>query len=268
MKRSLVKHLVCPETQCPLALEVIEEVNGEVRTGVLKSRNGRTYPIERFVPRFVRSDEYASTFSEQRKHVRRHFSDYRRDRVDELTDDLFFRSTGFDPAGFAGLTLDAGCGYGRFLSVIERQGGEVIGVDLSAESAALAYEAAGTRPNVHVVNADLARLPFRRGYFQRIFSIGVLHHTPNPQRSFEDLVSHLSEGGEIAVWVYAPGEKSASDAWRKVTTKLPLGVVYVWCVVKRGAVCLGEIATEGRRSLRDSYPGRNAQDAILATSHG
>jgi SAM-dependent methyltransferase len=83
---------------------------------------------------------------------------------------------------------------------------------------------------VHIVQADLTRLPFAENHFQRAFSIGVLHHTPDTRRSFLALPRHLAEGGEIAIWIYAPENKIGSDVWRKVTTKLPLAAV---CVVHR-----------------------------------
>jgi SAM-dependent methyltransferase len=231
MKPSLVNHLVCPYEGSPLSLEIMETDGQEVKEGRLHTASGRTYPIRAGVPRFVASDDYVATFSRQRQLVRSHFETYRREFDYNTAAELFVQSTGFDLARLDGLTLDAGCGYGRFLRVLAQAGGEVIGVDLSSDSVELAYDFTGRAANVHIVQADLAHLPFPQGHFRRAFSIGVLHHTPDTRDAFLKLVPYLEEGGDIAIWVYAPEKKVGSNAWRKVSTRLPLGLVYGWCIV-------------------------------------
>lgn len=242
MKRSLVKHLVCPVDGIPLELEIAETEGGEVKTGTLRSAKGREYRVRNFVPRFVDGDDYTSSFSRQREHVQRHFDSYRNGFDEAATTRLFRQSTGFDLSRLDGVTLDAGCGYGRFLRVIDRAGGEIIGVDLSSRTVELAFDFAGRGEHVHIVQADLTKLPFARGHFQRAFSIGVLHHTPDTRASFEGLLPHLADGSEIAIWVYAPEKKVASNRWRKLTTKLPLAAVYAWCISN-------EVLFAGVRSL-------------------
>jgi SAM-dependent methyltransferase len=230
MKPWLVDHLVCPEDGSPLLLDIGEMDGDEVKTGILRSPSGRVYPIRNWVPRFVAADDYSGTFSRQRQHVREHFDIYRRAFDDDAAARLFVQSTGLDLSHLEGLTLDAGCGYGRFLRVIDRAGGEVIGVDLSSDSVELAFDFTGRAKNAHIVQADLTRLPFPKRHFRRAFSIGVLHHTPDTRVSFQALLDYLEEGGDIAIWVYAPEYKVASNVWRNVTTRLPLAVVYAWCI--------------------------------------
>jgi SAM-dependent methyltransferase len=231
MKPFLIDYLVCPEDSSPLRLQIDDMDGSEVITGMLYSRSGHEYPIRHGVPRFVRDDEYATTFSRQRQHVRDHFETYLREFDNAAAAKLFIDSTGFDLSHLSGLTLDAGCGYGRFLRVIHQAGGNVVGVDLSGESVELAFEFVGRAENVHIIQADLSRLPFPQCHFRRIFSIGVLHHTPSTKSSFCSLLPYLEEGGEIAIWVYAPENKVTSNRWRTITTKLPLGVVYAWCIM-------------------------------------
>lgn len=231
MKESLVGHLVCPIDGTPLELVITEVEGGEIKTGELRSSMGRTYAIQRFIPRFVDADRYATTFSKQRELARKHFDQYRLNFDDHAAKELFVDSTGFDLTRLDGITLDAGCGYGRFLRVVDNAGGEIIGVDLSTSSVDLAFDFVGRRDRVHIVQADLTKLPFRKAHFRRAFSIGVLHHTPDTRASFEKLPAFVEHGGEIAIWVYAPEKKISSDRWRKITTKLPLSVVYSWCVL-------------------------------------
>ena len=231
MKQSLLAHLRCPEDGSPLQLEVAQMDEGEIKSGFLRSASGRIYPIRDYIPRFVDGDQYTTTFTRQRQLERRHFETYQREFDAADAAELLVRSTGFDLSRLDGLTLDAGCGYGRFLRVIDGIGdGEVIGVDLSAGSVEFAFEFAGRGERVHIIQADLGRLPFPRRHFRRAFSIGVLHHTPDTRASFERLLPYLEEGGDIAIWVYAPQYKVASDVWRRLTTKLPLGLVYAWCI--------------------------------------
>jgi SAM-dependent methyltransferase len=231
MKPSFVNHLVCPIDGSPLQLEITEMDGEEVKEGGLRTPAGRTYPVRAGIPRFVAGDDYVATFSRQRQHVRSHFDTYRREFNYETAAELFVRSTGFDLSHLDGLTLDAGCGYGRFLRVLAQSGGEVVGVDLSSDSVELAYDFIGRDKKVHIVQADLGRLPFPKRHFRRAFSIGVLHHTPDTRTSFLKLLPYLEGGGDVAVWVYAPEKKVTSNAWRKVSTRLPLGVVYGWCII-------------------------------------
>lgn len=236
MKRSLLQHLVCPVDGKPLTLVDAAEERNEIKSGALVSSEGRRYEIRRFIPRFVPSEQYSDTFSEQRRMTRRHFEKYRSSASGDLavagaeTVKLFCSTTGFK-APLGGVTLDAGCGYGRFLRSAASLGTEVIGVDLSTDTVELAYDAAGTEPKVHIVQADLGNLPFRPNYFPQVFSIGVLHHTPDPPHFFGRLARHVAPGGEFAVWVYAPEFKRTPDRWRVITTRLPLRLVWAWCIV-------------------------------------
>jgi uncharacterized protein YbaR (Trm112 family) len=64
MHPSFLKYLCCPESGEPLKLDAHEtRANGMVWRGVLWSeQQGREYPIVRGVPRFVRREQYASSF--------------------------------------------------------------------------------------------------------------------------------------------------------------------------------------------------------------
>jgi SAM-dependent methyltransferase len=100
--------------------------------------------------------------------------------------------------------LDAGCGTGRHTFFAARYGArEVVAVDLG-ESVRTAQRHVGRLPNVVVVQADLHRLPLRADDpgFDLIYSIGVLHHLPDPRAGFLALAGRLAPGGEILAWVY------------------------------------------------------------------
>jgi uncharacterized protein YbaR (Trm112 family) len=183
MKYDFLEILRCPTCKTRLDLSVAEEEHGEVKTGTLTCAGGvHTYRVSKFVPRFVDADKYADSFSLQRLYVRKHFKYYREDKTG---DELFFPTTGFDPEEIKqGHSLEIGAGYGRFVDVVQRAGGKIVGVDLSTHSIELAQDFAGLRANVYLVQADLFSLPFEEKTFQHVFSIGVLHHTPSTEAAF------------------------------------------------------------------------------------
>jgi SAM-dependent methyltransferase len=53
----------------------------------------------------------------------------------------------------------------------------------------------------------LLNLPFRKKQFDIIFSLGVLHHTPDPREAFTNLSACLREQGIISLWVYGTAGK-------------------------------------------------------------
>ncbi|MBW1990578.1 MAG: class I SAM-dependent methyltransferase [Deltaproteobacteria bacterium] len=73
--------------------------------------------------------------------------------------------------------LDAGCGAGRHLGPLVREGFRVVGVDREASVWPAVRSKTGNCPRPpHLVQADLAHLPFRPGCFDLIVSINVINH--------------------------------------------------------------------------------------------
>lgn len=102
---------------------------------------------------------------------------------------------------FRGKTvLDGGCGGGHHLRFVAPFAAEVVGVDLSC--AALAAERCRDLANVSTVEGDVATVDLGR-QFDVVYSIGVLHHTDDPARSFANLARHVKPGGRMIAWVYS-----------------------------------------------------------------
>lgn len=99
------------------------------------------------------------------------------------------------------ITLDIGCGSGRFTKHAVSCGAQMaFGTDLS-ESVEFAYKLTKNLKNVCIVQADIYAMPFQNS-FDLAYSIGVLHHLPRPQEGFSRLPKVLKSGGTMAIWVY------------------------------------------------------------------
>ncbi|GEM_PF-2785468 len=104
--------------------------------------------------------------------------------------------------------LDAGCGFGKDVFRVARDGGaEVVGADLSGRIDT-AGQALASLPNVHLIQADLYTLPLRPKRFDFVLSLGMLHHLPDPRLGFFRLIPLVAPGGWIQIWVYKRGPAS------------------------------------------------------------
>lgn len=222
MKRALLAWLRCPV--CHTSLEAGTDVGEDIERGRLTCTGpgGHTFPIIRGVPRFVAQDAYTGSFSYEWQRFARTQLDSQTGRHD--TRDRLQASLNFPLSDLSGkLVLDAGCGMGRFAEVVQRYGGQYVGLDYSfAVDAAQAN--AGHLPGVHFVQADLFQPPFADDVFDLVMSLGVLHHTPDPRRAFGALPRVLKPGGQLTITVYDAGNKvyvANSRFWRRFTTRLP-----------------------------------------------
>lgn len=161
----------------------------------------------------------------------------------------FRQKTGLGPEDVRGkLVLDAGCGMGRFAEVVSRWGAQVVAVDLSRAVEAARENLAG-RDNVLICQADVRRLPFREGQFDFIYSIGVLHHTPDCEQAFRGLVRYLAPGGTIVIWLYeADGRfwERCSHFYRRLTVRMPPRLLHRLCYAAVPAYYLFRIPVIGR----------------------
>ncbi len=180
----------------------------------------QAHPIVGGVARFVPAEVYADSFGFQWKR----FARTQLDSANGTTRsrDTFVEKTGWSLAELKGKRiLDVGCGMGRFAEIAADAGAEVYGVDLSRAVEA-AYAHLGSRPNVRIFQADVMSLPFEPASFDFIYSIGVLHHTPDTRAAFLRLPALLKPGGAITIWVYSTEVKLLGSEWlRKLTPSIP-----------------------------------------------
>ena len=201
--------LHCPVCQGAL----VEKDNGYSCTSC-----GKQFPEVRGVVRFVDEHSYADSFGYQWQRFQRTQLDH---SARDLSEKDFIRKVGLKPEDLNGkVVLDVGCGMGRFAEVATRWGARVVGIDLSA-AAEVAAKNLHDRQFV-AFQADVFALPFAPESFDLIYSMGVLHHTPDCEKAFKALPQYLKPGGTIAIWLYSGYNKwyRFSDIYRKFTTRM------------------------------------------------
>ncbi len=100
--------------------------------------------------------------------------------------------------------LEIGCGVGTSSVLFALDGAQVTASDLTNEAVGITktkFELLGLPGNV--VQADAENLPFPDNSFDVVFSSGVLHHTPNTQKTIDEIYRVLKPGGDAVVMLYA-----------------------------------------------------------------
>lgn len=159
------------------------------------------FPIVRGVPRFANLEDVAADKADTAAQFGWQWTHFT--QADERYAEQFLGWIGpVRPEFFAGkVVLEGGCGKGRHTQLAAGWGArDVIGVDLS-DAVESAFAATRALPNAHIIQADLYRLPLLR-VFDYAFSVGVLHHLPDPRGGFASLASKVKPGGHISAWVY------------------------------------------------------------------
>lgn len=217
--QSFANLLVCLDCREPLAVSDF---------GFRCGKCGKVYPVIDDIPRFVDTQQYASSFGfEWKKHPKTQL-----DRTDQQESETTFRQkTGLTPEELKGKrVLDVGCGMGRFMDVVHRWGAQVVGCDLSiaVESARKNFANAD---DVFIIQADVFHLPFAAESFDLIYSLGVLHHTPDSEKAFRQLPKLLKKGGKICVWLYDPMITwgRAARFYRRFSPNISPGALYNFC---------------------------------------
>jgi ubiquinone/menaquinone biosynthesis C-methylase UbiE len=100
--------------------------------------------------------------------------------------------------------LEIGCGIATDGLEFARNGARYSGVDLTPQAIEMARERFalfGVHGRFEVANAE-DRLPFADGSFDHVYSFGVIHHAPYPERIAREMYRVLRKGGTITVMLY------------------------------------------------------------------
>ena len=129
-------------------------------------------------------------------------------KTPEQISEIFFKDMLLTPKEIEGKTiLVAGCGNGKLLVGLSRYNCFITGVDLNIQ---VAKNNCFGLKNVCIYKIDIKKF---KGYYDYIYCVGVLHHTPNPKEYFNQLVKNLKPNGKIFILIY---EKQRLSLLRKL----------------------------------------------------
>ncbi|MBA3441381.1 MAG: methyltransferase domain-containing protein [Pyrinomonadaceae bacterium] len=218
MKPKLLQYLACPACGGEIHLRgVTERVGDGVSDEILEGELTcglclQSFPVTRGVPRFVdvRTIEHdkaatAENFGWQWQHFTQEDERYREQFLGWIrpVDQAFFADK---------VVLEGGCGKGRHTRLAAQWGARaVIGVDLS-RAVDSAFAATRELENAHIIQADIYNLPLRP-IFDYAFSVGVLHHLPDPRGGFIALAHKVQTGGHLSAWVYGAENNEWITRW-------------------------------------------------------
>jgi len=164
----------------------------------LRCPHGETFVVIKGIPRFVSGANYADNFGAQ-------WNRHRLTQLDSytgmpLTQDRLLRCLGEDLwKTLAGRqVLECGCGAGRFTEILLGRGAMVTSVDLSTAVEANA-DNFPLGPAHRIAQADILHLPFQPRQFDVVLCLGVIQHTPQPERTIQALYEHVKPGGTLAI---------------------------------------------------------------------
>ena len=99
------------------------------------------------------------------------------------------------------IILEAGCGTGRWIGSLKKNGNKVFGLDYSLEMLKISKT---NNTNLKVVNADAVKIPFKNNIFDMIFCINALHHFPDKDLFFYECARALKQTGYLAIYGVDP----------------------------------------------------------------
>lgn len=188
--------------------------HGHLLTGrneAFKCPEGCSYPVVNDILRFVPQNNYAASFGLQ-------WNEYRTTQLDShtgltISHDRLKRLLGGSFDVLKGkAVLEAGCGAGRFTEIMLQHGANVFAVDISTAVDAN-YRNCSGHPNYFVCQADILRLPVQTEGFDIVVCIGVIQHTPDPEKTMAALCSYVKPGGLLVMDHYSKEYDHNPSRW-------------------------------------------------------
>jgi len=262
MNKRILDFIVCPQCKADFGLDIFYEEKGRIKEGLLACTSCKeVYPVIDFIPRIIKGiintypdfcrkygfpinkgpapDIRLSDTEKLNRKTMKSFG-YQWTRaifsqvIPKFEDSFLNYIYPIQRDFFCGkIGVDIGCGFGRHIYYAAKFGAEMVGIDFSAAINS-AYNNTKELPNVHLVQADIYYLPLRNNYFDFIYSIGVLHHLPDPEKGFNALLPLLRPKGNISIWVYSKSRPIVNftiESIRLITKRIPHKALYFLCII-------------------------------------
>lgn len=126
--------------------------------------------------------------------------------------------------------FDAGCGSGRWAPLVARRVGHLHCIDAAPAALAVARQRLAGLPNVTIDEASIDALPLADGSMDFGYSLGVLHHLPDPAAGLAACVQKLKPGAPMLIYLYYAFDNrpawfralwQLSDILRRAVSKSP-----------------------------------------------
>jgi len=163
----------------------------------LVNNDGESFPIINGIPRFVPQENYASAFGLQWK-------TYAKTQLDSfsntsITQDRLERCLGMPISGLKDKTvLEVGAGAGRFTELLVKGGGLIHSIDLSV-AVDVNKENIGNASNYQIAQASVYDIPYEDNLFDYVVCLGVIQHTPDPEKTIKCLFEKVKPGGVLVI---------------------------------------------------------------------
>ena len=119
--------------------------------------------------------------------------------------------------------FDAGCGSGRWAALVAPRVGHLYCVDASSDALTVAQRKLANQANVSFYEASLDAIPLADGSMDFGYSLGVLHHLPDPFAGLAACVRKLKPGTPILVYIYYAFDNR--PAWFRLLWRASTGCV-------------------------------------------
>ena len=137
------------------------------------------------------------------------------ERTRDTLDPYIHRFADFEGARGKRL-LEIGVGLGTDFIRFVRAGAVATGVDLTEHAVQLVQRRLALEGlHAEVRTADAESLPFEDSSFDRVYSWGVLHHTPDTRKAIGEAIRVLKPGGRACVMLYARHSWVAYGLWTR-----------------------------------------------------
>lgn len=204
MFQNILNWLACPNCSSDLVLADTQKTQGEeIIEGRLTCHACKAlFPITNGIPRFAGHeksdfDNFGYQWNRWGQVQIDRFSNHR------LSEDRLLAETDWEADWFQDkIILDGGSGAGRFSDVAAGFGAQIIAVDISQAIDACRKNLSIHGDKVHCIQASLFELPIKKKILDGAFSLGVIQHTPEPEKVISSIVSHVKPGGKLAVNFY------------------------------------------------------------------
>lgn len=141
--------------------------------------------------------------------------------------------------------FDAGCGSGRWASLVAPRVKRLHLIDASAAAISVAKRNLASQRNCEFHRCSLEQAPIAEGSMDFGYSLGVLHHLPDTAAALAACVRRLKPGAPFLLYVYYALENRPwwfralwwiSDGFRRLVSSMPFWLRYQLCNVVAAAV--------------------------------